>query len=191
MEMRHRKRLQQLATVGVRVHAHAAVAGRGKRGKFLAELAGRIEKLARTVAQHPGFELLQVRRIGQVVERHLVRAPGPLHRQAVDEFRPRPAFRRAENDHRPAWPLRRRRRAVRSGVVLYPADARQDAVEGLGQPLVNERRIVALNEVRLVAVAAQQLGEFVAADAREHRRVGDLEAVEVQDRQHGAVPAPD
>ena len=41
--------------------------------------------------------------------------------------------------------------------------------------------------MRIVAVAAQQLGQFLPADARQHRRVGDLEAVEMKDRKHRAV----
>ena len=41
--------------------------------------------------------------------------------------------------------------------------------------------------MRLVAIAAQQVGQFLAADARQHGRIGDLEAVEMQDRQHRAV----
>ena len=49
-------------------------------------------------------------------------------------------------------------------------------------------RIVALDEIRLVAVAREAA---VAARhrgiRREHRRIGDLVAVEVQDRQHRAV----
>ena len=41
--------------------------------------------------------------------------------------------------------------------------------------------------MRLIAIAAEQLGQFLAADAREHRRIGDLEAVEMQDRKHRAI----
>jgi hypothetical protein len=48
-------------------------------------------------------------------------------------------------------------------------------------------RFVALHQVRVVSVPVQQGGQLVVADAREHRRVGDLVAVQVQDRQHGAV----
>ena len=48
-------------------------------------------------------------------------------------------------------------------------------------------RIVALDEVRCVAVAAEQLVEFLTADAGEHGRIGDLVAVQVQDRQHRSV----
>jgi hypothetical protein len=46
---------------------------------------------------------------------------------------------------------------------------------------------VALDEVGLVAVALHQLGELVLRDAREEAGVGDLVAVQVQDRQHAAV----
>jgi hypothetical protein len=49
------------------------------------------------------------------------------------------------------------------------------------------RRLVAFDEVRIIAVAAHEVGELVAADPREDGRVGDLEAIEVEDRQHGAV----
>ncbi len=52
---------------------------------------------------------------------------------------------------------------------------------------MNERRIVTFDEMRLVAVAAHQLGQLLAADARQHRRIGDLETVEMEDRQNGTV----
>ena len=47
--------------------------------------------------------------------------------------------------------------------------------------------IVALDEMRRVAVAAQQMVELLVRNAREHGRIGDLVAVEMQDRQHRAV----
>ena len=60
-------------------------------------------------------------------------------------------------------------------------------VERRGHLLVHRRGVVALHEARRVAVALHQRAQLVARDAGEHRRVGDLGAVEVQDRQHGAV----
>ena len=45
-------------------------------------------------------------------------------------------------------------------------------------------------EERLVAVAAQQRRELVLRDPREHGRVRDLVAVQVQDRQHARRRAP-
>ena len=51
--------------------------------------------------------------------------------------------------------------------------------------------LVAFDEVGLVAVAAEERFQFLVADARQDGRTGDLVAVEVQDRQHGAVARPD
>ena len=49
------------------------------------------------------------------------------------------------------------------------------------------RRVVALNEIRRIPVAAQQGIEFIVRNACQHRRTGDLVAVQVQDGQHRAV----
>ena len=86
------------------------MAGRRERGEFLAELAPFVEQFVRPVALHPVFELLQMFGILEIRDRDLMRAPGSLDRLAVDEFRPGPAFGRAEDDHRPARPLHRLRR---------------------------------------------------------------------------------
>ena len=47
--------------------------------------------------------------------------------------------------------------------------------------------LVTLDKVRPPPVAAEQLFQFLMLDAREDSRVGDLVAVEMQDRQHRAV----
>ena len=62
-----------------------------------------------------------------------------------------------------------------------------DAIERGRHELVHRLRIAAFDEVRLVPVAAKQMIELFVADAREHARVGDLVAVQVQDRQHHAI----
>ena len=41
--------------------------------------------------------------------------------------------------------------------------------------------------MRIVAVAAQQLRQFLPADAGQHRRVGDLEPVQMKDRKHRTI----
>jgi len=48
-------------------------------------------------------------------------------------------------------------------------------------------RVVAFDEAGLPAAAAQELAKFFFLDTREHGGVADLVAVEVQDRQDGAV----
>ena len=120
-------------------------------------------------------------------ERHLVRAPRALDRQPVDLLRAGPALRRAQHDHRPARPLARRRPRARA-----PGSSR-DVVERL----VERRRERAgarrggsstrVDEQRPLAVALEERDELALGDAREHRRVRDLVAVQVQDRKHGAV----
>ena len=56
-----------------------------------------------------------------------------------------------------------------------------------GHLLVHQLGVVSLHIVRLVTVAAQQLIELLMGDPREHGRVRDLVAVQVQDWEHGAV----
>ena len=60
-------------------------------------------------------------------------------------------------------------------------------VEHSGQLLVDGRRVVSLDEVRLVAHALEELLQLVLRDAGEEAGVGDLVAVQVEDREHAAV----
>ena len=46
---------------------------------------------------------------------------------------------------------------------------------------------VAFHEMRLIAVTAHQVGQFLAADAGEHGRIGDLEPVEMKDRKNRTI----
>ena len=62
-----------------------------------------------------------------------------------------------------------------------------DSVERGGHELVHLHRVVALDEIRRVTVAAKQRFQFVVRNARQHRRAGNLVAVQMQDRQHRAV----
>ena len=163
------------------------MAGRREGGELLAELALFVEQFVRPVALHPLFELLQMLGVLEVGDRDLMGAPGAFDRLAVDEFRPGPALGRAKHDHRPARTLRTLRLAARSCGGLDPANLGQDHVERAGERLMHERRIVAFDEMRIVAVAAQQLRQLLAADAGEHRRIGDLETVEMKDRQNRAI----
>ena len=76
---------------------------------------------------------------------------------------------------------------MRPGLLLDVANLGQDGVERGRHLLVHQRRVVALDEMGLVAVAPEQGGQLRLRDSREDRRVGDLVAVEVQDRQDRAV----
>ena len=104
---------------------------------------------------------------------------------AVDLLRPGPALGRAQHDHRPARAARRRRRRGRARWIAAISSSTSSSVAAIAWCIVG--RVVALDEVRLVAVAAQQARQLLLRDAREDGGVGDLVAVEVQDRQHRAV----
>ena len=74
-----------------------------------------------------------------------------------------------------------------AGVVLDLLDFVEDGIERGGHELVHFGGVVALDEIGLVAVTAEQGVQFLVADAREDGGVGDLVAVEVQDGQDRAV----
>ena len=78
-------------------------------------------------------------------------------------------------------------RAAGAGLPLDVPDAPDDRVQGLGHRLVHGHRVVALDEERLVSVADHQRFQLGPADPGQHRGVGDLVAVEVQDGQHRPV----
>src|SRR5262249_9133968 len=78
--------------------------------------------------------------------------------------------------------------AVGPGPPLDLGDRVESLVQRTGEHLVHGVRIVAFHQVGLVAVPGEQVGQLVVADPCQHRRVGDLVPVEVQDRQYRAVP---
>ena len=119
-----------------------------------------------------------------VAERNLVRTPRALAALAVDVFGPGPALRRAQDDHRPARPLRD---TLAARARLDVADLADHAIERRRHQAMHDRRIVTLDVMRIEAVSAQQRVQLVVRNACEHRGIGDLVAVQMQDRQHGAV----
>ena len=113
-----------------------------------------------------------------------MRAPGALHLLAVHLVRAGPPLRGAQDDHRP------QRTAGLAVLPRRPLDG-CNLIEGIierGRQLpVHIGGIMAGDGDRDVTVAAHQGVEFVGRDTGQHGRVGDLVAVEVQDRQHRAV----
>ncbi|CAM5712745.1 hypothetical protein SVIOM342S_06325 [Streptomyces violaceorubidus] len=97
---------------------------------------------------------------------------------------PVPALGGAQDDHRPAGAAAG---ALLAGGPLDRGDAVQGGVHGAGHGAVDGGGVVAGDVDRVVAVAAQELVQLALGEAGEHRRVGDLVAVEVQDRQDGSV----
>jgi len=107
---------------------------------------------------------------------------------AVDLGRAGPALRRAHDDHGPARTLEI---GVLRGIRLDLRDLVERLVEERREPGVDRQVVLVvetgLEDVRLVAVAGHESDELFFGDAREHRRVRDLVAVQVQDRQDDAV----
>ncbi len=176
---------QQQAAVGVRVGAETAAA----LGQAVEDLCGGpavlVEQFLRAVGAQPGFQLGEVGGVGaDLVERDLVGAPGALDRHAVHLVRAGPALGGAQDDHRP---VRAPGGAVGAGLVLDGGDPVEGGVHGCGHRAVHGHRVRAGDVQRVVAVAAQQGVQLRLGQAGEHRRVGDLVAVQVQDRQHRPV----
>ena len=119
-------------------------------------------------------------------QRDLVGAPG-----ALDRARRRPRRVRSSPSGcaaRSSASGRARSTPSSRAVRCISGDAVQGAVHGVAAiARWTVVRVVAGDVDRVVAVAAQQVVEFGLRHAGQHGRVGDLVAVEVQDRQDGAV----
>ena len=150
-----------------------------------------VEQLLGPVAAHPRLEQREVLRVRRATlgERHLVRAPRALDRQAVDLLRAGPALRRAQHDHRPARPLGHAvARAPRAGSRRSrraPRRAPRPSAACIAAGSSPSTQCTACSRSPRAARSSSS-----SRDPREHRRVGDLVAVQVQDRQHGAVASP-
>ena len=138
------------------------------------------------VGVHP---LLEQRQVPGVIprrgDRDLVRPPRTLDRQPVHHLGPGPPLGGLQDDGRPGRPGQV---AFVPGPALDGADLADRRVQGRGQLLVHQLGIIALHRVRRVPVAAQQRLQLIVRDPGQHRRVGDLVPVQVQDRQHRPVP---
>ena len=107
----------------------------------------------------------------------------------VHRMRTGPALRRPQYDHRPPRPSPARRSRRRSGLAAGSRrSARCTWSSVAASAWCTRRRVATLDQIRLVTVAlAAAAVSSVVADPGEHRRVGDLVAVQMQDRQHRAV----
>jgi hypothetical protein len=175
---------QQNAAVGVRVGAHPPVPRGGELQQFGHRPARLVEQFLRLVGLHPLLQRGKVDRVGaHTGQGHLVGPEGALDLLAVDLDRTRPALGGGQDHHRPAhWSLHL---APRARGPANLADALDHVVKGGGELLVHRGGVVTRDDGRVVAVAAQQGHEVVLGDPGQHRRVGDLEAIEVQHRDDG------
>ena len=176
------------AAVGVGVGTQAQLAPGHEARDLGADGALLVEELlgcvgAQPPAEHPEV-LVGVLGAGQ---RHLVGTPAALGLLAVDVLGAGPALGGAEDDHR----VDRAGLVAGLGLGLDVADLVEDLLEQGREARVDGRVGLAVEagheEVRLVAHALEEHLELLVGDAGEDGGVGDLVAVEVQDRQHDAV----
>ena len=188
LELREHEILADQAAVGVRVGADAQVALGHERNDVFLDGAVFVEELFRLVGLEPVLENLEVL-LGVACgsERHLVSAPRALGLLAVDELRAGPALRGAEDE------VERTINVVRLRGGLDVADLVPDVLEQVGETTVDGHVVLIVEAsdelVRFVAHAMEELVELFVGDTGEDGRVGDLVAVEVQNRQHDAVGA--
>ena len=171
----------------MRVGAHAPVPARGQGLELRHEAPGGVEELLRPVAPHPLFQQLQIHGIvADVGERYLMRTPRPFDLVALDLLGSGPALGRSQDDHRPE----RTNTVFRcAGGLLMLAYLVDGPLQYLCHSLVHLDRIAAFDEIRRVTIPDEQGLELLMTDPRQNRGVGDLVAVQIQDRQHGAVPS--
>src|SRR5690606_23428793 len=103
--------------------------------------------------------------------RDLMRAPEVLHLLAVDLLRSGPAFRAAQNDHRPAWALARP--AFRPRLSLNVLNSIHGQIHGRRHGAMHWDWLMPLHEERLVAVATEEIAEFPVRHARQQSGIGD------------------
>ena len=181
---------EQLAAVRVRVGAHPPPADAARAPELGHEAAALVEQLLGPVAPKPLPRAAAGARGCRGPPRA---APGASARC------PRPACRRP--------PSARSSPSASAGRASASADARPRSLaralarisairssassSAAANRRCTRRRILAVeatgDEQRLPAVALEQRHELVLRDPREDRRVRDLVAVQVQDREHGAV----
>lgn len=149
--------------------------------------AGLVEQFVGSIAFQPLLEQLEMGGVFRKARQgHLVRTPEAFGLQSVDLLRTGPALGASQHDH---WPFRSRhqRYGTMARCVLDRSDAIQRVVEHGRHQLMHNGRIVSLNEQRFIAIANEQRAQFVFGNAGQDGRIGDLVAVQMQDRQHSAV----
>lgn len=126
--------------------------------------------------------MLRVR--GHVCDGNLMYAPEALQIVVVDLAGASPALGAPEDDH---GPLRSEGCAGLAGFLLVFLDLDNAALEGGCHCLVHRVDVVAFHEIWLPAVSEEELFQLLVGYPRQHSRIVDLVAVQVQNGQHGAI----
>src|SRR6476659_2722824 len=113
-----------------------------------------------------------------------MRAPCAFHGLAVDDLRPRPAFRGAEDDH---GPFRQARLLALAGITLNTANFLDDVIERDRHELMHLVRLVPFEEIGFPSIAGEECRQLVIAHAAEDGWVGNLVSVQVKDWQDSPI----
>ncbi len=154
---------------------------RSQLGQFRFELPVFVEQFLGPVTLHPFLENFDMFGLVHVSHGDLMRAPVVLALLAIYLSRAGPTLRRAENNHRPG---RTFQVALGAGILPNSVDFRHGSIQRTGQLLVNTLRISAFDEIRRVTHSLEEFLQFVLGNASKEARVGNLVAVQVQDRQY-------
>lgn len=167
------------------VGTHPSVPRRVQNADLFDRFPGVVEELLRAVAAQPVLQDLPVAIVFPCrTEGNLVGAPGPFHVLPVHFGRAGPSFGGTQHNHRPAGPFRL---SAFVGTVLDLPNVIKTGVQCSGEILVHLFRIVTLNVVGSMPVAAQQVVQLVMVNPCQDGGTSDLVAIEVQDRQNGSV----
>src|SRR3989344_2353027 len=175
----------QLAAVGMWVRSHAPVSFWSQFFEFRYQSAFVIEQLFRPVALEPLREFIEVLFIFfKVGIDHLMRTEAALIWLAVDRYGSGPAFWRHQDYHRPAGA---------GGNILFfrifpdASYLHNDLIQFFRHCLVHCFRICSFDDMRCPAVSLEQLYQFFLWHAGKYRRIGYLESIQMEDREHGTV----
>ncbi|MNI29383.1 hypothetical protein D3C73_831980 [compost metagenome] len=146
----------QVPGVRYRVHTHTSVANRQDFSQVCVQTAILVEQLFRSVAVQP---IKQCRSVLHVLlihwNRNLVGAERPFVRHFIPFFRAGPAFRCAENQHRPYWAGSV---IVFTRVLLDCCNSLDDCVQNLRHFRVHQVRIFTFYKERFPAHACEICG---------------------------------
>ena len=185
-EVRQVEVAKEQAAVGMRVGAHPPVAARGQVGDLGVRRAVRVEELLGPVAAQPLLE--------QPAMTGVLRGPPRSAPGGIATF-PRPACRPLLRARSSPWASAARSSARRAVGPRHPSRASR----WIARISPSTRSSVAAICWCIVAgssPATNRAGsrsrragrEFLVGDSREDRRIGDLVAIQMEDRQHRAVP---
>src|SRR5436305_627931 len=117
-------------------------------------------------------------------EWYLMGTPVTLYLVAIHFLGASPSLRGTQHDHGPTRPASL---ATRTSLFLNASNLKYAVFKRACHFLVHQIDIVALDEMRFPAVTLEQVLQLFIGNPCEKRRVVDLVAVQIKDRQDGAI----